>query len=344
MTQISNDPSWWPVINYSLVYSYFIVAPSVMVAYDWGKPHDTHLDGIADAIIVFSSTDIWARVRTDLVATLVTRHGSISQCTLLWSNILRHQHTVEYPVSSGDRYIQHNDYNSCTILWVMQNCMPAVVIVILGVVMIIRLHAMYLGSRKMLIFLIVVFLALTIATGVILTVCTSLMGIPEEYVLSGMYQCGYTHSGENVPFLINVDWVLVTGLIWEVLTLSLAVWIVIKHFHEMRQQSTRWNVKDCFTVLIKTHVFYFAAFVLFSCFTFSELSPKLWNISSVGVQIYGGVIPVLSTVQLFVLGPRLILDIRAYNAQVLVNSDEETVMTAIVFHERTYELTANSDV
>lgn len=288
-----------------------------MVAYDWVLISGQELE------LIWSQR--WSLVT---VLYLSVRFFGVIYCgtSILW-NIL------SVPVTD----------TGCTILWVIQNCIPAVVMVMLGIVMIIRLHAMYLGSRKMLIFLIVVSLALMIVTGVILTVASSYTR-GEEFVLSGMYQCDYIPSGGNVPLLINNDWMLVTALTWEVLTLSLAIWIAIKHFHELRQQSTRWNVKDCFTVLIKTHVFYFAAFVLFSCFTFSKLSPKLRNISTVGIQLYGGVIPVLSVVQLFVLGPRLILDIRAYNAQVLVNSDEGTVVTTIVFHERTYELTANSDV
>jgi hypothetical protein len=48
------------------------------------------------------------------------------------------------------------------------------------------------------------------------------------------------------------------GTAWEALTLCLAIWIVFKHLREMRPQSTgRTAISDCFTVLLKTHVFYF---------------------------------------------------------------------------------------
>ncbi|KAG2149087.1 uncharacterized protein EDB93DRAFT_360255 [Suillus bovinus] len=33
---LSNDPAWWPVINASLVNSYFEVAACAAVMYDWG--------------------------------------------------------------------------------------------------------------------------------------------------------------------------------------------------------------------------------------------------------------------------------------------------------------------
>ncbi|KAG2342232.1 hypothetical protein BDR05DRAFT_371907 [Suillus weaverae] len=35
MTVVSNDPSWWPLINANLIFSYFVVAASAGVIYDW---------------------------------------------------------------------------------------------------------------------------------------------------------------------------------------------------------------------------------------------------------------------------------------------------------------------
>jgi hypothetical protein len=77
----------------------------------------------------------------------------------------------------------------------MQDWMPIFIFVILGgkllncsnsdltkisceVVMIFRLHAMYQGSRKILVFLVAILLVLTIATGV-------LLGIVESYLQWG---------------------------------------------------------------------------------------------------------------------------------------------------------------
>ncbi|OJA12901.1 hypothetical protein AZE42_12063 [Rhizopogon vesiculosus] len=37
MTIISNDPELWPLISGHRVYSYFVVASSAAVVYDWGK-------------------------------------------------------------------------------------------------------------------------------------------------------------------------------------------------------------------------------------------------------------------------------------------------------------------
>jgi hypothetical protein len=80
--------------------------------------------------------------------------------------------------------------------------------------------------------------------------------ILEEFALSGaVYVCYYNVAG-NGPFLIKMMWLLAT--IWEILTLGLAVRIAAKHFRELQRESTGWAVKNCFTILIKTHTFYFA--------------------------------------------------------------------------------------
>lgn len=52
-----------------------------------------------------------------------------------------------------------------------------------------------------------------------------------------------------------------------------------------------------------------------------------------GTEIYGGVLQIFSLVQMFVLGPRLIIDVRQYHAKLVADSDAGPAMTAIVFHE-----------
>jgi hypothetical protein len=96
----------------------------------------------------------------------------------------------------------------------------------------------------------------------------------EEYVLSGAHMCGYQYQGD-VLWWTEMTWVLTTA--WEILALCLAVWIAVKHFRELQGPSTRWTVRDTFTVLVKTHVFYFARFVLdFNPITYDfPLNPNL---------------------------------------------------------------------
>jgi hypothetical protein len=80
--------------------------------------------------------------------------------------------------------------------------------------------------------------------------------ISVEYVLSGTHMCEYYMSGSDGQMFADITWVL--GTTWEIIALCLAVWIAVKHFRELRRASTGWAVGDCFTVLIETHVFYFA--------------------------------------------------------------------------------------
>jgi hypothetical protein len=78
--------------------------------------------------------------------------------------------------------------------------------------------------------------------------------ITEEYVLSGAHQCNYNLQ-DNTIFLIQMTWIFATA--WEVLTLCLAIWMAVKQIRERQRPSTGWVVGDCFTILMKTHVFYF---------------------------------------------------------------------------------------
>ena len=48
-------------------------------------------------------------------------------------------------------------------------------------------------------------------------------------------------------------------------------------------------------------------------------------------SIFGGVLQILSFGQMFVVGPRLILSVREYHAELVANSDEGTAMTRIAF-------------
>jgi hypothetical protein len=139
--------------------------------------------------------------------------------------------------------------------------------------MIARLHAMYQKSRIMLIFLVIIFLAVNIACGVITiievgytvggklylsTSRTQLIGqITEEMILSGMHMCSYGFE-DDFQLFASMAWMLYT--VWEVLALCLSVWIAVRHFHDLRRlgPSTGSTIGDCFNVLIKSHMLYFA--------------------------------------------------------------------------------------
>jgi hypothetical protein len=74
-------------------------------------------------------------------------------------------------------------------------------------------------------------------------------------ILFGTYQCSIVYAGDT-PLLGAVTWILAT--VWEVFALCLAAWAAVKHFNELQQHSAGGSIGYYFTVMIKTHIFYFA--------------------------------------------------------------------------------------
>ncbi|KAG2028389.1 hypothetical protein BDR03DRAFT_976588 [Suillus americanus] len=210
-----------------------------------------------------------------------------------------------------------------------------VVFAMLWVIIITRLYAMYQPSRKILIFLIVTFLSVNIFGGVV-AVMAMMDTSGEELIFSGTYQCSISYT-EDILLLNPIIWILV--FVWVVLALCHTVWMAVKRFRE-RQQSTGRIVQDCFTMLIKTHMLYFMGMVVVSCFIFIlTFSPDTLSLES---QIDSGLCQVLLVMQLFVLGPRLILSIREYHAKLVADSDAATGMTTIAFEWRAHISTGSS--
>ena len=55
-----------------------------------------------------------------------------------------------------------------------------------------------------------------------------------------------------------------------------------------------------------------------------------------GVDVYYASLQIATVVQLFVLGPRLILGVREYHAKLVANSDADASLNSIVFEERVH--------
>lgn len=228
----------------------------------------------------------------------------------------------------------------CDILGFAQMWISVVENAMLGVIMITRLYAMYQRSRVLLIFLIAIFVAFTIAA-IVITAIQNSHYLWVEFIISGTYQCIGISESETAK-LVAVTWIL--GSVWEVIALCLALVVAAKHFRELRRfrQSTGQTMEDYFTVLIKVHVLYFAFFAAVSCMAIGLMSPNIGNLNSVGVQIYSYVLQILLPIQMFVLGPRLILSIREYHATVVGNSEEGTALTTFAFQEGAHVTTGGS--
>ncbi|KAG2114913.1 hypothetical protein BD769DRAFT_1673367 [Suillus cothurnatus] len=252
---------------------YWIVAAGVVVVYDW-------------VLTIGQEIDLIWRQHWSLMKAmyLVIRYIGIPYSV---ANVLANMplfsltDAVSVPQPSQSYPMNTSIFRGNIMNWAI-NGTNVVVTAMLGVIMIARLHAMYQRTRSVLIFLVIVFLAVNISCGVI-----AAMGLKqaaaEVLILSGTYTCNYGYEGNIQPLIITI-WVLNT--VWEVSALCLAVWIAVKHFRDLQRfgLSTGSTTGDCFRVLIKSHVFYFASFVGVSCLQLILVSPYFSNLNSVGAQ------------------------------------------------------------
>ncbi|KAG1778963.1 hypothetical protein EV702DRAFT_1277409 [Suillus placidus] len=314
MTVVLNDPSLWPYINSNIFISYWIVAAGAVVVYDW-------------VLTIGQEIELIWRQRWSLMTVLylVIRYVGIPFSVV---NVL-----VNMP------FVSMTDAVSNIINYAI-NGTNVVVAAMLGVIMVTRLHAMYQRSRNMLIFLVISFLAINITCGVLRAIGLR-YNVGEELILSGTYMCNYGYDG-NVQILFTIFWILNT--VWEVLALCLAIWIAVKHFRELRRlgQSTGSTMEDCFRALMTSHTIYFVSFAGVACLQLGFLSPQLLSSNSIGAVILYGALEPLLNVEMFVLGPRLILSVREFNAKLVADSDAETSMASIVFQDRVHVPTSST--
>ncbi|KAG1810072.1 uncharacterized protein HD556DRAFT_1522466 [Suillus plorans] len=332
MTVISNDPSWWPSINLSIFYSYWTVAAGLVVVYDWVLTLIQEIDLIW--------TQRWSLMT---VLYLVIRYVGIPYSVASILGIITFvslTDAVSIP-QSFHSYPMNTFICRGNIANYGVNGTNVVVTAMLGVIMIARLHAMYQRSRRMLIFLVIICLAVNIACGVITIIVLKYYFVSEELILSGIHICSEEFEGDT-QLLFSMVWMLNT--VWEVLALCLSVWIAAKHFRDLRRLGpwTGSTIGDCFRVLMESHVLYFASFAGVSCLQLVNLSPEVKNSNSVAVVILSGAMEILLSVQMFVLGPRLILSVRQYHAKLVAESDAETSMNSIVFQERVHVPTSST--
>lgn len=291
MTVISDDPSLWPLIHFNIAFGYFIVAAFTVVVYDWALSFGQEFELV------------W-RQRWSFM--------TILYLSLRTAGII---YIVVYLLSSLPS-ISVTDAG-CTTLALSVTWLTFIINTILDIIIVARLHAMYQQSGKMLVFLVAIFLAITISCGVITAMVERNHFSYEEYILSGTYQCIGDGVG-NDQLLLAATWIL--GSVWEVLALSLAIWITVKRSRDLRQ----WKIEDRFLALMKTQVLYFAAFIVTTCLILGAIfSPAISTSTSVGVEVYSGALSTLQFVQMFMLGPRLILSVREYNAKLVANPDTD---------------------
>ncbi|KAG1753711.1 uncharacterized protein EDB91DRAFT_1343100 [Suillus paluster] len=314
MPLIPSDPSSWSSNVHQEVFSCFVVASSTAVLYDW-------------ALTFGQESELIWRQRWSVMTVLyiAVRYIGIPYSV---GNIL-----LNLPgVLTTDMV---SNIMNLVLSWTIFIINP-----MLNVFMITRLYAMYQRSRKMLIFLVATFVSITIVVGVIGTAGNNGISM-DVFILRRTHQCVFkVNAGEQLRLIETYS----LATVWEVLSLCLAIWIVVKYFRGLPPSSTGRTAGDYFMVLIKTHVLYFAFFAVSACFNLGLASPEVLDSSSVGAQIYRGVLELVTLLQMFVVGPRLILSIREYHAKLVANSEAGTDMETIALQERIRLRTISSDV
>jgi hypothetical protein len=301
MTIISDDPVWWPTISFCRFYNHFLAACTTVVIYDWALSFGQEFELILSKRWTFMT-----------VLYICVRYIGILYCVV---NVL-----LFFPG------IWISD-TGCTIVWYIQVWSPVIVNAMLGVIMIARINAMYHGSKKVFIFLVAALLACTIASAVIMVIAN--LGVSaQQAVLSGYDTC-MTNIDTYMMHLIYES--VIPTTIWEILALFLTIWVIIKYFREQKQLLTKGN---CFTILVESHVFYFLAFVAMTSFTLGSVSPGITYSPPYTKRVmYYAALATAQMLQMFVLGPRLILSVRESYAKSVARAEGGSDMTSMTFDD-----------
>ncbi|KAG2141175.1 uncharacterized protein EDB93DRAFT_641209 [Suillus bovinus] len=181
MIIISNHPSWWPSVESYRISSYIIVASSVRVIYDWALTFGREIELV------------WRQCCSLMtILYLSVRYAGISYAVI--------QILANVPTTFGTGEVSR--IMSILTIWI-----NLIVHAKLSVIMMARLYAMYQGSRKVLIILITILLAVYI-TGGLVTAMSESNSSWEELTLFGTF-----------------------------VALCFALCVTVKHFRELRRYS-----------------------------------------------------------------------------------------------------------
>jgi len=87
MTLVSNDPSWWPVINADIISSYFVVAACAAIIYDWGLTFGQEVELIWVSGLLHQKNGVKVSQLFAVETTLVHNDPFVSRCTICCNRI-----------------------------------------------------------------------------------------------------------------------------------------------------------------------------------------------------------------------------------------------------------------
>ncbi|KAF9233364.1 hypothetical protein BU15DRAFT_80206 [Melanogaster broomeanus] len=266
---VDNSPDWFPIIEAIQLANWCDVAAAALVCFD--------------AAIMFprEAKHIW-RTPWSTMSTfyVIVRYFGIALALNFWARVLLNKFA---------------NYG-------------AFVFALVGeAIMSMRLYAMYLRSKTILVILVTCILA---RIGVGLAVAVIIFGprsgvSATEFVLSGIHICSPSVNSAS-PLALAWD---ITSVTINILLFLLAIGRFTKHALEMRRMLHRWQVNELMTVLVKDSIIYFFLNLVATIF----LMVSVWG--QPNNETYFAIISAYTQNEGSVLIPRLVISFRENYSQ-----------------------------
>ncbi|KAG6375237.1 hypothetical protein JVT61DRAFT_3451 [Boletus reticuloceps] len=171
-----------------------------------------------------------------------------------------------------------------------------------NMIMAMRVYAMYLGSKIILVILVVMILTrIGLGLAVVVVILGPQSGISAtEHIVSGIYVCGIyiNTTTSSLAFAWDILTIVIDSLFF-----FLAVGRFIKHALDMRRMLHEWKVSDLMGVLVRDSIVYFFLNLLVTIL----LMISVWG---PGNSSYFGIVTAYTQNEASVLIPRLVISFR----------------------------------
>ncbi|KAJ8581321.1 hypothetical protein M405DRAFT_868776 [Rhizopogon salebrosus TDB-379] len=101
MTIVSDDPSWWPLIELNLTGSYLAVVCFAVVVYDWALAFGQEIE------LVWEQRCKWSFMNVIYLSVVALRRNVIPS----------DGHTGDYPINFDDRYSEYPELMNAIHIW-----------------------------------------------------------------------------------------------------------------------------------------------------------------------------------------------------------------------------------
>jgi len=222
----------------------------------------------------------------------------------------------------------------CYILYALSMAIQTIVIMALQVMMIIRLHAMYSRSVRILRLLLGTFIAQTVTSLSTSIVLYGPFGKPimQSSIESHAVLCGNLLS--SLAFWTGTLSQLVT-LTYEAVLVSLTLFKYVVYVRERHQLWQTWRTTHLLAILVRDNLSYF--FMVIAALLLEIVSFDVWDrkeeMNDPGL-LYMCMSDVLVISVISICGPRMILNLRLQDKSTVLGDPEETIISSLRFSVR----------